>query len=295
MRTGETVKKKSNKPARRPRRWLKAPSPRALKIAGILAALSATGGAGAYLLRDGVPAPMRGVWAAAEAHVLTASAAIGLSVQEVFVDGRVETPAPDVLRVLEVSRNAPILAFEPAAAKAELEKLSWVKSASVERRLPNTVYVSLVEREPLALWQRRGQLAVIDRDGVEIVGADVDRFANLPVVVGDGAPPRAAALLALLETEPALARHVAAAVRVGDRRWNLRLDMGGGRVIDALLPEENLGAAWARLAELERDNGLFERAIIAVDLRLPDRLVVRTERAAPAAPRPPEKSAKKAT
>ena len=287
--------KKTKKPARRPRRWLKAPSPRALKIAGVVAAISASGGAAAYVMRDGLPVPIRNAWAAAETRLLTASAAIGLSVQEVFVDGRAETPAPDVLRVLEVSRNQPILAFEPAVAKAELEKLPWVKSASVERRLPNTVYVSLIEREPLALWQRRGQLAVIDRDGVEIAGADVDRFANLPVVVGDGAPPRAAALLALLDTEPTLARHVAAAVRVGDRRWNLRLDMGGGRVIDALLPEENMGAAWARLAELERDNGLFERAITAVDLRLPDRLVVRTERAVPPPAARPDKSAKKAT
>lgn len=292
------MKKSRIKPARRPRRWLKLPSPRVLTMIGMAAGVGIGSGALAYVMRDGLPGPARNAVTAAEGQMLAASARLGLTVQEVFVDGRVETPAEDVLHVLDVSRNEPILAFEPAQAKAELEKLPWVKSASVERRLPNVVYVRLIEREPLALWQRHGQLTLIDRDGVEIAGVDAARFGSLPVVVGPGAPPRAAGLLALLATEPELARRVTAAVRVGDRRWNLRLDMGDGRVIQALLPEENPGAAWTRLAELERENGLFERDITAVDLRLPDRLVVRAVRAAP--PAPPasprgDKAAKKST
>jgi cell division protein FtsQ len=60
-------------------------------------------------------------------------------------------------------------------------------------------------------------------------------------------------------------------VRVGGRRWNLRLDSG----IDIALPEEDASGAWHRLAELERSEGILERDIQMVDLRLPDRLVVR--------------------
>jgi cell division protein FtsQ len=292
------VTKKTAKPARRPRRWLKLPSPRVLTIIGISTTVVTGGGTAAYLLRDGLPRYARDAMSGSEGRMIAASAKLGLTVQDVFVEGRVETPAEDVLHVLDVSRNEPILSFDPAAAKAELEKLPWIKSASVERRLPNVVYVKLTEREPLALWQRHGQLTLIDRDGIEIAGVDAGRFGNLPVVVGAGAPPRAAGLLALLATEPDLARRVSAAVRVGDRRWNLRLDMGDGRFIQALLPEDNPGAAWTRLAELARANGLFERDITAVDLRFPDRLVVRAVRAAP--PAPPtngrgDKAAKKST
>lgn len=293
MRTGGSMRPKT-KPARRPRRWLKRPSPRALKLAGLLAGFAAGAGAGAYAWHAGLPDAVHRATASAEARTLAVSARLGLSVQEVFVDGRVETPADDVLHVLDVSRNEPILSFRPSEAKAELERLPWVKSASVERRLPNVVYVRLTEREPLALWQRHGQLTLIDRDGVPIPGADVARFGGLPVVVGDGAPPRAAGLLALLATEPDLARRVSAAVRVGDRRWNLRLDMGDGRAIEALLPEENPGAAWARLAELERDKGLFEHNITAVDLRFPGRLVVRVV-PPPGAPSRGDKTGKKST
>ena len=61
------------------------------------------------------------------------------------------------------------------------------------------------------------------------------------------------------------------AVRVSDRRWNLRLDNG----IDVRLPEKNLATALDRLEEFQRKHALFDHDVIAVDLRVPDRLIVR--------------------
>ncbi|MCH7555160.1 MAG: cell division protein FtsQ, partial [Proteobacteria bacterium] len=55
------------------------------------------------------------------------------------------------------------------------------------------------------------------------------------------------------------------------RRWNLRLDNG----VDVELPEAGINAAWRRLADIERRHRLLSRDITAIDLRLPDRLVVR--------------------
>jgi cell division protein FtsQ len=92
------------------------------------------------------------------------------------------------------------------------------------------------------------------------------------MVVGEDAPVHAASLVEMLRSEPALAARVAAAVRVGGRRWNLKLDGG----VEVQLPEENPAEAWAQLARLDRSNSLLARNIEAVDLRLPDRLVVRT-------------------
>jgi cell division protein FtsQ len=236
-----------------------------------------------YVAHSGLPETLRATLATMQTRILVTSGQIGLSVQEILVDGRVETPAAEVLAVLEVSRNSPILGFQPADARAKLEKLAWVKTASVERWLPNTIYVRLTEREPLALWQRQGRLTLVDREGAEIRGADVSHFSQLPVVVGDDAPPHAATLVALLATEPALAKRVSAAVRVGARRWNVNLEMGDGRTIEVQLPEINPATAWARLAELEQANGLLEHNIITVDLRIPDRLVVRVIKEAPPA------------
>jgi cell division protein FtsQ len=84
----------------------------------------------------------------------------------------------------------------------------------------------------------------------------------------------------MLGREPALAARVTAAVRVDDRRWNLRIDDS----IEVLLPEENPDAAWAQLAAFERRNNLLKRDVQRVDLRLPGRLVVRVNAPPPAAP-----------
>jgi cell division protein FtsQ len=262
------------------------PSPRTLRLAATSLAVAALVASAVYVWRAGMPERIVEAYEDARSHVLAASGMAGLKVQEILVEGRGETPGQHVLAVLNVKRGTPILAFNPAMAKAELEQLPWVKEASVERRLPDTILVRIVERRPLALWQRGGRLAVIDQDGEEIQGADPARFAGLPLVVGDDAPGHAAALLALMALEPDLEKRVMAAVRVGARRWNLRMGAGDGVSVDVQLPEINAGAAWARLAELERANRLLDRSVSVIDLRFPDRLIVRAVRETPP-PQPP--------
>jgi cell division protein FtsQ len=286
-----------SKTARRPRRWLRwRPSPRQVRIGLCLTAVALVAAPALYVVQRGMPTPLSDAALHAHRQAIAATARAGLTVKEIFVEGRGETRPAEVLAVLDLKRGTPILTFDPAEAKAELENLPWIKSAEVERRLPGTVYVRLIERRPLALWQRHGRLALIDQDGDEIVGADVARFAALPVVVGEDAPPYAATLLALLATEADLQSRVLAAVRVSGRRWNLQLDLGESRTIEVQLPEINPASAWAKLAEAVREGSLFEKNVTAVDLRLPDRLVVRVIREAPPAPPPKRgKSDKKST
>ncbi len=176
--------------------------------------------------------------------------------------------------------GTPILAVDPARAKQQLESLPWVRSAVIERRFPDTIYVRLVEREPMALWQHGGRIELIDRSGAVIPVTRLDRFAKLPMVVGEDAASHAAELLAMLASEPALAARVTAAVHVGGRRWNLRLD----NTIDVLLPSDDPAAAWTDLARLQRTSAILQHDVQAIDMRLPDRLVVRV------APEPPKEA-----
>lgn len=204
----------------------------------------------------------------------------GLSVQEVLVTGRAETPAADMMAAIDVQRGAPILAIEPEAVRQRLKRLAWVKEATVERRLPGTVAISITERVPMALWQRNGKLVLVDREGAVILRTGLDRFRHLVTLVGDDAPKAAPELLALLSTEPQLERRVTAAIRVGERRWNLQMDNG----IDVRMPETDLAPAWAQLAQLEREQKVLARDVVTIDLRLPDRFVIRVS---------PEQSAKR--
>jgi len=210
-------------------------------------------------------------------QLLDGTARLGLVVTDIKVEGRETTDRDTILAALGAGPGRPILAMSPSRAKERLESLPWVRSAVVERRLPDTLYLRLVERKPLALWQRGGKLELIDHEGTVIPVARLDRFAKLPLVVGEGAAAHAAELLDMLATEPDLASRVTAAVRVGDRRWNLRID----NTIDVLLPADAPSAAWAELARLERSSAILKRDVQTVDVRLPDRLVVRVNPEAP--------------
>ncbi len=201
---------------------------------------------------------------------LATTAELGLSVQSVEVEGRVMTAAADILKAIGVERGTPILGINPIQAKNRIEGLPWVRNAEVERRLPDTIRIRLTERQPLALWQFHGQMMLIDREGVIVTTENLGRFASLLLVVGENAPAHTTDLLALLNQQPALRKQVQSAVWVGQRRWDLHLADG----ITIMLPEADPAAAWAHLAELERDHGLMARKIDRIDLRFTDRVVV---------------------
>lgn len=202
-----------------------------------------------------------------------ATARLGLAINEVSVAGREQTEREILLTALQVEHGAALLTFDPWAAQERVEALPWVRRAVVERRLPDKIFLRIVERKPLAVWQLHGRLVVIDQTGEIIPGAEARRFAELPLVVGEDAPSHTARLLSILGSEPELNRKVTAAVRVASRRWNVQL---AGR-IDVQLPETGPAQAWAQLATIERKHSVLQRNVVAIDLRLPDRLIIRTQ------------------
>ena len=231
----------------------------------------------------GVWATSSGLIAAAEqalvAKVLAVTADAGLVVRQVYVDGRVRTGLAELRAQLGVEVGEALLGIDTEAARARIEELRWVDQASVVRMLPDSLYIRLIERQPLALWQQGGEFAVIDRSGAVIEsglhGAGLpEDYRGLRVLVGANAPRHAEALFALLSTEPALSERVVAATWVGDRRWDLHLD----HQLDVMLPERDPQAAWHQLAAKAEREALLERAVRVVDLRLlPERIRLRLD------------------
>jgi len=201
----------------------------------------------------------------------------GYRVDDIFVEGRVRTPRDQLLAALNVKRGDAILAVDLAAARKRIEEIPWVRTAAVERRLPGQIHILITERSPIALWQNNGRYFLVDREG-QIVGDQIDDYAGLPLTVGEGAPDHASELVSILESEPALKDRVKAATWIGDRRWNVMLDRTPDG-IEVRLPEDDPEAAWHDLARLDREQSLLERQVSVVDMRLPDRLVLRAANA----------------
>lgn len=211
--------------------------------------------------------------------IIAASTKFGFALDEIFVEGRHQTRTRELLRALRLKRGAPILAFDPEATHARLKSLPWVRSVSIERHLPDVIHLRLVERRPMAIWQRDGRFRLIDTAGEVVPISDIGRFGNLIVVIGRDAPRHASGLLDILARVPELSRRVNAAVRVGNRRWDLHL----GNRLAIQLPQFDPEAALRNLARLQQSERILDGDYAAIDLRLGDRVVLR-----PAADKTPD-------
>jgi len=197
----------------------------------------------------------------------------GFKVKNVIVEGRQNANLQALKYIVDVEKGQSI--FEPDIddIKDKLEHVTWVKSAVVERHLPDTIAIRLQERVPMALWQHQGKLSVIDTDGEVLADGNLSRFKHLMILVGDDAPKRAKDLVSMITVEPDLKTRVESAKWIGGRRWDLFLKNG----VSVKLPEDDLGQAVRRLASAQGEAKLMDRKIQSIDLRDPLRIVVQTE------------------
>lgn len=211
-------------------------------------------------------------WAVRQAETATRAAAeaAGIDLNDAVVANRVYTPLDQLKAAVDLGRGDPLLHLDLDELRARIRAIPWVKDAEVRRTLSGVVQVYLTEETPFALWQNGGSLALVNDEGRVITRQDLERFADLPHVVGEGAAGRAGALLALLEKGPVSRDDLKAAVWVGDRRWDLHLRSG----VRIRLPDRDAEGALATLAELDAEHDLLARDLEVIDLRLPDRLVL---------------------
>ncbi|MGY4473008.1 cell division protein FtsQ [Bradyrhizobium sp. USDA 3364] len=196
--------------------------------------------------------------------------AAGFRITTVGINGRKQLSQDEVLAIGGVNGRSSLLFLDADTVRAKLKANPWIADATILKLYPGRLQIDIVERTAFALWQQNGRLSVIASDGAVLEPYVTRRFLNLPLVVGKGADTRAQDFLALLDRYPQVRSVTKAAIFIGERRWNLRLKDG----LDIRLPENDVGNALAALSKLDKDEKLFTRDIVAVDMRLPDRLIV---------------------
>ena len=247
--------------------WLRLLRRRARLLAVLAASIAVLSAASWWLVQPGNVARLG---ASAQQAFMSTTAGIGMTVENVYSIGHSETDRAAILVALEVKRGDPILAFAPERARTRLLALDWVESATIERRLPDTIRIQIVERQAFALWQQEQRLQIVDRKGSTINAEDVPEFGHLPLIVGVGAPQHAPALFDTMSSAPTILRDLVSAVRVGSRRWDLHFDSG----LTVHLPESSATQAWQRLVRLLSTYDTQDERIVSIDLRLPDRVVL---------------------
>jgi len=195
---------------------------------------------------------------------------LGIAITQYEIAGNVEVPDQEIVQLLAPDHGTSILTYDVGHAREVLTSNPWIADAKVSKVYPASLSVTLIERKAFALWQNEFGLQLIDREG-RVLAAYDGRSHALPLVVGKGAETASAKLLGLLDKYPGISSRTTALIRVGERRWDLEMD--NGTII--MLPENGVENELQRLAAYDRDEDLFGRDILRVDLRYHDRMIVK--------------------
>jgi cell division protein FtsQ len=194
----------------------------------------------------------------------------GFAVEDVLVSGNRQTSEIDILQLLGLDGSTSLLGLDIAVARQALADMPWVESVEVRKVYPRAVEVVLRERQAYGIWQHGTELSLIEKSGSVIAPLRDNKFASLPLFVGRDAETAAAAVELEFARFPDIASRVKAFVRVAGRRWDIHLDNG----VVVKLPEDDVGAALAKLSRLDAEQQLLARDIAAIDMRLADRTTI---------------------
>ncbi|MCC6946562.1 MAG: FtsQ-type POTRA domain-containing protein [Bradyrhizobiaceae bacterium] len=194
----------------------------------------------------------------------------GFGIVQIEISGNRYLSREELLARAGITEQTSLLLLNAEGVRATLKEDARVADATVRKLYPDRLEIAIEEREGFARWQRGGKLHLIARDGTVLESDIRSRHIDLPLVVGAGAAPKAAAFLDLIARFPAVREEVRAGVFVAERRWNLRLKNG----IDVRLPEEDPALALERLVQLDRSRQLMSRDLAVIDLRVPEQVSV---------------------
>ncbi|MBN9413349.1 MAG: cell division protein FtsQ/DivIB [Candidatus Paracaedimonas acanthamoebae] len=198
----------------------------------------------------------------------TLSKQIGFQVNDLIVEGRSLTPQKDILKAVNIRRGDSLFASDLADMKMRLEALSWVRTATIQRRWPFTIYVRLAEYKPIALWQQKTKFYLVDDQGHHFNIPKNNPFQSLPILTGEEAPKNAPHLFSVLRDFPRLIGRVTGAIYLGKRRWDLMLD----NRLKLKLGEERIKQGLVQFIQLEEGRKISDKNIVAIDLRFEDKI-----------------------
>jgi cell division protein FtsQ len=191
----------------------------------------------------------------------------GFVFQHLIIGGQKNIPSADIMEAIGTDENVPLYSLNIDEIRARIEDNPWIRAAIVERRLPNTLYIAIAERTPIAIWQFKQKLYLIDEEGTRITSQNLEKFPNLLHVVGQDANVYARGLIEDLEKHPSLAKKVISAVRYGQRRWDLNLE----QKINVKMPEKGFVEAYNYLASLNSEGKVFNQNYKTINLKDPSK------------------------
>ncbi|WP_104206627.1 cell division protein FtsQ/DivIB [Holospora curviuscula] len=201
---------------------------------------------------------------------------VGFSVQEIFVEGRKRTDLSGIKRALNLIPQKSLFSLDLPKILNTIERMPWVRSAVIERILPNRVYIRLCEKDPIAVWIGPEQKQyLIDKEGTIIVALnpkDTVKWNKLLKIMGANAPSNVLDLQRALSLLHIKTIHRAVFLRSG--RWDVYVD----HTLCVKLPEGEVTFGLQRFLALRHK---IPKNVKVIDLRSGDSVLMEFDKNGP--------------
>ena len=188
----------------------------------------------------------------------------GFTINNIQILGIKNIPKETIIRIVNNEKKSNILNVNLLNIYNNLRNNDWVEELYIERVLPNTIKISIKEKEAIGIWQYEMSNKLITKDGEIISTANINKFKiDLPIIHGNHANKNATSILKILETNKVLTKNIWSLDYINNRRWNLHFKQG----IIVLLPSKGVLKAWNEIIKLQKNYDVLNLGLTELDLR----------------------------
>jgi len=188
----------------------------------------------------------------------------GFYLQNIYITGNNNLQKEDILSIINDKEYKTIFNINLFKIRNNLLLNEWIETVKIERTLPSSIKIQIIEKKPVAIWQTKSGNKLITKDGSIISNANVTAFKNnLPIIIGKGANKDAFLILQILKKNPDLYNNVWSISYINKRRWNVHLNQG----LIVLLPRVKIYDAWTKIGFLQRKYKILDIGLTEIDIR----------------------------
>ena len=194
----------------------------------------------------------------------------GFTINNIQILGIKNIPKETVIKIVNNENKSNIFNVNLLNIYNNLKNNDWVEELYIERVLPNTIKISIKEKEAIGIWQYEMSNKLITKDGEIISTANINKFKiDLPIIHGNHANKNANSILKILETNKVLTKNIWSLDYINNRRWNLHFKQG----IIVLLPSKGVLKAWNEIIKLQKNYDVLNLGLTELDLRNPNKIL----------------------
>ena len=194
----------------------------------------------------------------------------GFKIKNILIIGTHNLSQDYVINIINTQNHINILNVNLHTIYNKIIQNSWVQETYVERILPDTIKIKVLEKKPIAIWQNHKGNKLITINGDVISHANVNKFKNsFPIIKGEKSKENISTILKILETNKNFAKNIWSLTFINQRRWDLHFNQG----LIVRLPSQNVIKAWQKIIKLQTNYNILNLRLTEIDLRNPEQIL----------------------